>query len=205
MRARLILLIIITQFVNYSSDAQVMTQGQITLTPYYGFPNFGKTISKYISVNHYTINNITGLGPMGLRANYLVNDKIDIGFDIIYNDLFLEGDLDSILINNSYENFALSIKSKRFRPQLRGNYHFFSTDNSDLYAGFGLGLNFRQLFFSTDAPGFSKKDIKTTFSGFPLSSRLAIGFNYFFTKYTGINVEFGIGGPIVSGGLIIKI
>ena len=37
----------------------------------------------------------------------------------------------------------------------------------------------------------------------PLSVRVGLGMNYFFTENIGMNLEFGLGGPLIQGGLAL--
>jgi len=172
-----------------NASAQAVSQGNIIIDAYYGYPNWGRSIlgSGTSDVN------ITGIGPLGGRFEYMVADKFGIGIDFIYNSTnatWTEGGYD-------YKIFA-----QRYRPQLRMNYHFVSTDALDAYFGFGAGGNIRNIGYESTEPGYSGEN--ATGALIPISLRIALGMRYYFTDNIGINTEIGLGGPTLSAGLSIK-
>ena len=71
-------------FVN-SASAQV-EQGSIIIDPYYGFPNFGKKLAdSFISDSITGSIDVTGIGPCGLRGEYLVSDNFGVGSPLSIN------------------------------------------------------------------------------------------------------------------------
>lgn len=61
------------------------------------------------------------------------------------------------------------------------------------------------LTIESDDIGFNNDKVKFSGSLLPISMRLCTGIRYYFTPNIGLNAEIGVGGPIVSGGLSIKI
>ena len=188
-------------FVN-SASAQV-EQGSIIIDPYYGFPNFGKKLAdSFISDSITGSIDVTGIGPCGLRGEYLVSDNFGVGFDFIYNSVGAKSDYSEYDGAGVLRNYTDKVNMQRFRVQLRMNYHFVQTDAVDAYAGFGAGTNIRKFSYSSDNPNYVPESISGAL--LPVSLRLAIGVRYYFIPNVGINAEIGLGGPAISGGISIK-
>ncbi len=186
---------------NYVS-AQAVSQGNIIIDPYYGFPNWGKAFADAIGDGVDGVNT-TSIGPAGIRAEYMVADKFGIGIDFIYNSNNASGTIDSLNSDGTvHSTYDLTIYSQRYRVHMRMNYHFVSTDALDAYVGFGAGYNQRRFGYRTDYPNYENDG----FSGalLPISIRVALGMRYYFTDNIGFNAEMGLGGPTLSAGLSLK-
>lgn len=188
---------------------QVNNQGSIIVDPYYGFPNLGKSTLSQIS-EHITGLSTKGIGPVGLRAEYFVSDKI--GVDFIYNSnrLKYEKSDTSTVYNSQTQGYdqVVTYKSierlmQRFRFQARINYHFIdcSNENLDPYVGFAVGTNRKIKDYSIDGVRQSNESAFTI----PFSLRVCTGLRYYFTPLIGANVELGLGGPLISAGVSIKL
>ncbi|HIP35753.1 MAG TPA: hypothetical protein EYG85_02750 [Crocinitomix sp.] len=185
----------------YNANAQAVSKGSILIDAYYGFPNFGSALLKQIDGVENA--KITGVGPMGGRFEYMVADKFGIGIDFIYNSVNISGTIDSTdNLGNVVETYDLKVFSQRYRPQIRMNYHFVSNEELDAYVGVGVGANIRRFGFKTDYPNYDGNSAVGAL--IPVSMRLALGMRYFFTDNIGANLELGLGGPFVSGGLSFK-
>jgi outer membrane protein W len=189
---------------NNTASAQV-EQGNFMIDAYYGYPNLGKSfVDLFVSDNGISGTTLSAVGPCGVRAEYMLADNFGLGVDFIYNSAALSGTVDSLNADNTvFRTYDAKIYFRRYRVQLRANYHFVQTDQLDSYVGFGAGTNIRTLGITSDYPNF--KDSSFTGAIIPVSVRLALGMRYFFTDNIGMNLELGIGGPIISGGLSIKI
>jgi len=196
-----ILLSAIALCIGNNVTAQAVSEGNIIIDPYYGYPNWGATLAS--SASNLDEINVTGIGPAGLRAEYMVADNFGIGIDFIYNSFNLKGTADSLNTDGSvYKSYDVKTFAQRYRLHLRMNYHFVSTDAVDAYVGFGIGTNTRRFGVTTDYPNY--EDASVTGAIIPVSARLALGMRYYFTDNIGLNVELGIGGPVISGGVSIK-
>lgn len=201
----------------FQANSQANTTGSIIIDPYYGFPNFGKSFYKSIETSDKTSNfKASGIGPLGLRAEYLISDKIGIGFDFIYNSNRIT--YTSVDTTTTYdENFdpIYEVKTSeyerlmnRIRVHARINFHFdISNPNLDGYFGIGAGTNNRFRKFWID--GAVDTDESTTdiskITLMPVSMRICTGLRYYFTPNIGANMEIGLGGPLLSAGLSVKI
>jgi outer membrane protein W len=196
-----ILVSAVTLLFGINSNAQAVSEGNIIIDPYYGYPNFGSKFAS--SLNGIENSKVTGIGPMGLRAEYMVADKFGIGVDFIYNSFNVSGTIDSLNSDGTlYKSYDAKIYSQRYRPQIRMNYHFVSNDALDAYVGVGVGANIRKIGTKTDYPNYNDNSISGSL--IPVSLRLALGMRYYFTDNIGLNLELGLGGPFMSGGLSIK-
>lgn len=193
-----------TLFLAANANAQAVQRGNVNIDAYYGFPNFGKTLTKNISDNNETVGKVRGLGPLGVRAEYMLADKFGLGIDFIYNSLSSDITYDSL--NNDqtlYRTYHGTASMQRIRVQLRFNYHFVSTEKLDVYTGIGAGTNTRIWKVKSTDPGYKFNSIATG-TLLPMSMRLAVGMRYFFIPNLGVNAEIGIGGPLVSVGISAK-
>jgi len=185
--------------------AQAVSQGNILLDAYYGAPNFGKSVLKNFEGDQVKTSGIKGLGPMGIRAEYMLADRFGLGIDAIYNSTGMNFSYDSLNNDGSlYRTYHGTGTMNRIRIHLRFNYHFVSTDKLDVYTGVGAGSNTRIWAFKSNDPDFNEDRVSTTGTLLPVSMRLAIGTRYYFTENIGLNAEIGIGGPLVSAGVSFK-
>jgi len=171
-------------------------QGTFMIDTYYGFPNSTKSFYKLFedSTNYRA----TGFGPIGMRVEYLVADKVGIGAEVN----FVKG-------GSTYEfnGYTYEYSKIKLRAMLRFNFHFGTTENFDAYFGVGAGYKYTKKTFTTTDP--SGEETAET-GGFlnltiPVAARLAVGMKYFFIPNVGISAEIGVGGgPLVNGGLAFK-
>jgi len=187
--------------------AQAAAQGNVIIDPYYGFPNFGKNITKQLSEGLDNVK-VGGYGPAGMRIEYMLADKFGIGVDAIFNGYNVEGSgTDTTgydgMGNPITDTYTAKYTMNRFRIQARFNYHF-DVNNPDLdtYLGLGVGTNLRTYKYWED--GVEQTDQQTSVTLIPVSFRFALGARYYFTENIGLNAELGLGGPAISAGLSFK-
>lgn len=193
---------------NEKVSVGVVRKGNFILDPYYGAPNFGKSLLKNITFNNQNINSTGagGLGPMGVRAEYMLADKFGLGIDFIFNSTKLGLTYDSLYSDNTlYRRYQGELAMKRIRVQLRFNYHFISTNKMDAYVGIGAGSNTRIWSVTNTDPNYQFEKGKVKGTLLPFSMRAAVGLRYYFIPNLGLNAEIGIGGPLVSAGVSVKI
>jgi opacity protein-like surface antigen len=186
-----------------TANAQV-EEGSIIIDPYYGYPNFGKNLVSGLLDPDATDVTSKGIGPAGLRFEYMLADNLGLGLDFIYNSSGIEGTYlgtDSLGMTQTYTDKFLM---QRIRVMLRFNFHFVQTDALDAYVGAGAGYNTRIWSYESTDPQFV---VDESISGalLPVAFRAAIGARYYFHPNIGLNAELGIGGPVISGGISVKI
>lgn len=192
------------------ANAQGVEQGNIIIDPYYGYPNFGKNFFDAVeTANPGGFNfDARGIGPAGIRLEYMVTDRIGVGGDFIYSTNGYTFQSRDSIYNGTTGQYDvttnnLEYKMSRIRIQLRMNYHFeISNPNFDSYVGFGAGTNNRKRVSLENGQDISGE--LGDFTLLPFSLRVCLGMRYFFTDNIGINTEIGIGGPVISGGLSFK-
>lgn len=195
------------------TEAQAVEQGDILIDGYVGGPNllsaFVKLGAAIDSTN--TISSTGGLIPLGLKAEYMVTPRLGVGIDFNHANTGLNLHVrDSVDLNTYYD---IGLKLPRNRILATGNYHFGNGDKSDWYGTLGLGVILATPKISLDsndplindpevqaAIDQAKRQIATGFS-----YRLALGWRYFFTPNIGLNLEAGLGGPMLKGGISVKI
>ena len=201
------LLLVGSLCVTLSANAQnAVEKGKVLVDLYYGAPNFGKKLAAGIDEINVSTSNVRGIGPLGLRAEYMLADKFGLGIDVIYNTTGTDVTYDSLNNDGSlYRTYNGELNMNRLRVQLRFNYHFVSTENLDVYTGVGAGSNSRFWKVKSTDPEFNNDWISTgSRTILPVSMRLAVGMRYYFTPNIGLNAEIGIGGPLVSAGVSFK-
>lgn len=195
------------------ANAQALSQGNIVVDAYYGFPNLGKSFYKSLEdASNIEGYKAKGLGPMGVRAEYMVSDRIGLGIDLIYNsnritytqiDSTYDGNTDTYQVTRNESERLM----QRLRVQARINFHF-EIDNPDLDAYFGVGAGTNNRFRKYWENGVEVNDTYTSGASnltlVPVSFRLCTGLRYYFTENVGVNMEIGLGGPLVSGGVSLK-
>lgn len=208
MKNSLSLILII--FFSQITISQALYEGSFVIDPYYGGPNFGKTLVSVIAENTNQDVHLhrRAIGPAGIRLEYLLDDSFGIGVDVIYNSIEgrykeenQEFDTTSQMNVKVIDNYA--VRLSRLRIQARFNYHFAITNPAvDVYLGVGGGSNTR--FFEYTKNGEDEENVNLPATLFPVSMRLCGGFRYYFNQYIGLNAEFGLGGPVISGGLSLN-
>ena len=196
-------LLVATIGFNSSAYGQV-EEGNIIIDPYYGYPNFGRSFfDLFVDENNIDGVQLNAFGPAGLRAEYMLADNFGMGIDFIYNGVSGSGTIDSLNTDGTtFASYDTKLYMRRFRIQLRANYHFVQTGSLDAYVGFGAGTNFRQIGIKTDYPNVDDESIGATL--IPVSARIALGARYYFTDNIGFNTELGLGGPLLSLGVSLK-
>ncbi len=183
------------------SNAQAIEQGKVIIDAYYGFPNLYSTVFKslYESANG-TGTTFGSLGPLGIRAEYLLTDKIGFGIDLGMNSSSI-----------SYSEFILgggnSIYDHKFTTRKIGailtfNYHFVENDKVDAYFVTGAGYGNRTYQAESTDPNYTEEIIESLI---PISFKIGVGMRYFFTENIGANLGLGLGqGGILNAGVSAK-
>lgn len=190
-----------------NANAQGVEKGNFMFDLYYGAPNIGKSVAKSFTAdaNNYKSNNARGIGPAGVRFEYMLSDNFGLGVDFIYNSAAFDLKYDSLKQDQTlYKTYTATAKMERVRIHLRFNYHIEMTEDLDVYLGLGAGTNSRVWSIDSNEPGYEFRNTKMG-TLLPVSMRFAVGLRYYFTPNIGINTEIGLGGPLVSAGLSIKI
>ncbi len=186
-----------------TASAQAVEEGNILIDVYYGFPNLYATVFRNAYANSGTEENvdINGLGPLGLRGEYMVSDKIGLGLDLGFNNTNLKYTEFDSFDNKDYE---YTFKTQKIGAMVTFNYHFLeSNDNLDAYFMVGAGYSNRSFKFTSTDPDYIEDEVSGSL--IPIASRVGVGMRYFFTDNIGVNLAIGFGqGGIINGGLSLK-
>ena len=121
MKKSLLSLLVLVSASNLFSQA--VSTGNFIFDAYYGAPNLGKSFFNSIEDASTTSNlTATGIGPAGLRGEYMIGETFGLGFDVIYNSNNIKyTQIDSLNPLNTY-NYERTMN--RLRVQLRFNFQF---------------------------------------------------------------------------------
>ncbi|MFT5859499.1 MAG: opacity protein-like surface antigen [Flavobacteriaceae bacterium] len=192
-----------------SVSAQAMEEGNVGIDLYYGFPNLYKSILEATVPDSASNLDVGGVGPLGLRFEYMLADKVGLGLDIAYNTTSVNYTEDSLAFNtttNEYDvvaTYDYKLSSPKIGVMVVFNYHFIDNDQLDFFGTFGAGWKNRSLKLTSTNPNFTEE--KTSITLLPISMRIGLGMRYFFTDNIGINLGVGFGqGGIANAGLSFK-
>ena len=180
---------------------------------YYGYP-FSQSVETANTFEEVTTSGYSfkagGIGPAGLRFEYMIADKVGIGADVIYNSNIIKFSAEGSTYNATTDTWSTQTNEyeyimQRVRAQVRLNYHFdIASPNFDPYIGVGAGTNNRFQKILENGVDITENYFVANFTLLP-SMRFALGARYYFSQNVGLNMEIGLGGPVISAGLSIKL
>lgn len=182
------------------SNAQAIEEGNVIIDAYYGFPNLYSTIFKAA----YESSNSTGLtlgsqGPLGIRAEYLITDKVGFGIDLGMSSSsisYSEADINTNII------YDYKFSTRKIGAIFTFNYHFVENDKLDAYFVVGGGYGNRNFKFTSTDPNYIEESVESLI---PISYKIGVGMRYFFTENIGANLALGLGqGGLVNVGVSAK-
>ena len=216
-----LLLLLFTLLSINEASAQSLTPKKFIIQPYIGGPNmknwaYNSVLLGQTEYNSSITSSSVGYAHYGLNAEFLISERIGIGFDGIYSPFKrtllhetsgidpISGKLINITNKEVFTEDKLRIIAKVF-------IHF-NVENPqwDLYISGGIGTN---LLFTEYRYNGEKQNYEANVGGsgkfplirpaFPISGRFCFGARYFFSENFGIHFETGFGGPPFSFGLSI--
>ena len=151
--------------------------------------------------NLYTISSKTQSSVFGLKLDHIVTDNFTMGVDVFFNSSKSTGELKNTasgeIKNAEYINSRLRILT-RFTKTIKTK-----DPNFEMYFGGGIGYNKRFRTFNVENIRQSTLNSPSSLN-IPICMRAYFGMRYTIYKNLGINAEWGLGGPLVSGGLHYK-
>lgn len=191
------------------SSAQAVEQGNVIAEAYYGFPNLYTSVFKGLYANSDLSENVKvgSMGPIGVRGEYLLTDKIGLGLDLGINSSTVSYNETYSVYNNVTEKEEDVVYDYKFKTQKVGaiitfNYHFIEADAFDMYFVAGMGYGSRSFTYTSTDPSYT---LPSTKSLIPVASRIGVGMRYFFTENIGANLALGFGqGGILNAGISAK-
>lgn len=192
-----------------TASAQAVEEGNVLIDVYYGFPNLYTSVfrSTYANSDQATDLTIGGIGPVGLRAEYLLADKIGLGIDIGFNNSSVRYFEDGTVYNPTTGNYdprtyEYNFSTRKIGAMVTFNYHFLDNDKVDAYVVAGMGYGNRTYKFESTDPDY----VGSTVTGIiPVAGKIGVGLRYFFTDNIGANLGLGFGqGGLLNAGLSLK-
>ncbi|MFM9986624.1 MAG: hypothetical protein ACKVOK_15390 [Flavobacteriales bacterium] len=183
--------------------AQAFEEGQNNVSIGYGYEVFSvkKFFTTYEGYDDFTV---TGFGPIVLKYEHGISDKIGFGLNVGYGtakvswtDSYLSTDENG---NDVTKTYTYDYKFNKITAQARLNWHLGDNDKLDPYLGFGIGYKSSKWTLETNDDFFDE----LTFKGLPISMSASVGCRYYFTDNIGIFGEIGMGHGFMQGGLQIK-
>lgn len=194
-----------------NASAQALEEGNVSIDLYYGFPNLYNAVFEALVTGTNSTNvDAGGIGPVGIRGEYMLADKVGLGIDVAYSNAHVSTDYTTTVYNTTTQTYDDVIYEEKFATTKIGamitfNYHFIDHDALDFYGIVGAGYKNRSFkYTSTDPLSVEDSwDFGTTL--IPVAFRMGVGLRYFFTDNIGINLGVGFGqGSIINGGLSFK-
>jgi len=180
------------------TQAQIVEEGNVVVDAYYGWPNLYTTVLKSLYVgNTGSAEKLGSIGPLGVRFEYMLSDVVGIGADLGYVNTYVEWR--DVGFSGSTYNYKVS--APKIHALLRMNFHFTQHDKVDAFGGFGVGYRNRTFKFESNDPDYTGGKVESLI---PVGLRLCIGVRYFFTENIGVGTEFGLGGPLLSFGVSVR-
>ena len=209
------------------SKVEKLKKDDILIDAFVGYPNWGVyNLESYFSnFSSSSINSVSGIVPLGLRAEYFLSNEISFTLDASYTRWGAGWSYSSTVFDSlgqdTQEEFDNSFEGSRFAFQIGANYHVpdLEGDNLDLYFGFAIGTNNinatlekeqndlndaavrSQNYFLNSGFFFNSASLAQT----PLSARFRVGGRYFFKPNLALNAELGTGIRTLSVGLTFKL
>lgn len=169
---------------------------RLILDGYYGYGSLYNAVFKALVESNASNSNYSGVGPIGVKGEFLISKKVGFGIDIAYSSSMISYTETDFSTNEIYD---ASIQTAKLGIMPTFNYHFVVRDRFDSYFTFGLGYGNRTFSAKSDYAGYESPTYK---SAFPVASRLGLGMRYYFTDNLGLNVGMGLGqGGLLNAGI----
>ncbi len=121
----------------------------------------------------------------------MVSDKISVGVEGTYALATVD------YMGNNLHYYTAGMRKIRVLGKM--SYHFATTSNLDPYITWGVGYKNTSVYSNEPGP---VKSVNVNLV--PIAFRMGAGIRYFFTDAFGVNVEAGLGGPLLQGGISMK-
>jgi hypothetical protein len=197
-------LITLPQVEAQDASSKVMHKGMNSVNLYYGV-SISKSLYKAVASNSATDLRVSGLGPVGIVYEHMISDVVGLGVEFGYAQTIVSYVMqDTYYYNGSTQlsSYSYEWKFTTIRAMMRCNLHFLDNENFDMYGLISGGYRGTSYSFTTSDP--SGKTNATYDPIFPFGIKLGLGMRYFFTDNLGIQTEFALGTPLLSGGLCFK-
>ncbi len=171
-------------------------KGTLLLDASYGGPFLFKSALRSSYQNQGELSFLRSTNHLVLRIGMMVSNRMEIGFESTY----AQAKIHYVTPEKTEERAEVS--KQRFL--VRFAWHFATSRKWDPYVTLGAGyaiINYDQT--ERTPNNFSSNQMVDDFV--PVALRMGTGVRFFLFKNFGLNAEVGIGGPLIQGGLTLKI
>ena len=192
--------------------SQAVEQGDIIIETTYGFPNYltyaTRSAARQLN-SQYTNSKVTtgGIGPIAVKFEYLIADKVGVGLTIGYANTWAKAtEFYSNAPNTPAQEYWVKISAPRYRIMPKFNFHFGNATKFDAYTSLGIGYFNMEITQESNDNTINLNNINGDLVwNLPVAFRFAIGGRYFFTENIGIMMEMGfLGGGLLESGVSAK-
>jgi outer membrane protein W len=197
---------------NLKAQDNCIEKGKFIVDAFYGYPYVaGEWVkSTYNSTtNNTNIESVRNLNHIGGKFEYMISDNIGIGLEYTYASVKAKYKEENTTVNGfgssvtTINHYTVQLYKQRILGRI--NFHFATTKQVDPYATIGFGYKVSLLKSNNPNDAESISAFNKNFSNLlPVAIRFGVGLRYFITPNFGLNVEAGIGGPSVQGGVTVK-
>jgi len=175
-----------------------------------GMPNFKPLTTDPSGIDHSIFNfgesNVKGYGQFILKGEYFMSDEIGLAAAFNYGywymyDVAIIDSYDGVTGQWTQSNYFYETKVHKIRMTLGINFHMIRTERLDTYFGIQGGGKRAFESYQTDDPNAQGNANAYVF---PIAARVHFGARFFFNEFLGANLEFGLGGPLLSFGATYK-
>lgn len=205
MKTTLLCFFCLSSFLVQSQDnttTRPLVKNNVVIDAYIGGPQLLSQLSSSSNTGAGFTQSISssGTGPFGGRIEYMFTPKSSIGLEINHATSKL-----TATWNDNYDKLVQEITLNRTRVFPRYALHF-GKNKLDAYWHIGLGIAIWSVEAKTTDPSNSIFSTSPTSrgSGPVLAFRTGVGLRYFFTKNLGVNLDMGLGGALLTGGVSVK-
>ncbi len=187
------------------SPKNAVPKGKNIVNLYYGVSIVGAFYKSVASQAAIDVKTKT-IGPVGLVYEHMVTDKIGIGAEFGYTNVYVGYNESQTYFTSGgasvTDNYLYEYNFNTIRAMFRANFHFAESDKFDAYGLVSAGYRHTTFSFKTSDPYYTGSVSIT--SPIPVGLKPGIGFRYFFTDVVGLNIELALGTPLMCGGLSFK-
>jgi hypothetical protein len=141
----------------------------------------------------------SSIGPVTLKMEYGVAEGLGIGVVLGYSTSSVNWTETSN--SDNQPDYYYKFSMQKITAVARLNWHFFTDESWDTYAGIGVGYKQSTWDFDSNDSWYDEAEV----NGLPVAMSLSMGVRYYFNPKFGLFFETGMGHGYVQGGLQVKI
>ena len=189
-------LLVITFGTTQVAAQDAFEEGKIVASIGYGAPNLTNAFVKLVFEDEEGYKK-SGIGPMHLKFEYGLSDKIGFGLVINYVNAGASWTHKNFTDNSTYTD-DVDFTSIAFN--VRMNIHFATTDKLDPYWGVGAGYRTGKWKYDSNDPLYEFSESNTFI---PIGFETTLGMRYYVADMFAFYVELGFAKSLIQGGLTL--